>query len=81
MAVVCTSSHCLATLLLSGDRFIQAVWLLSGSLHTLSFCVLFTYICSIYIVNCFSNDRADQPLNWSNGACKLPFGIHCVPLV
>ena len=44
MAIIWTSSDCHATLLLSGDGFIQAVWLLSGSLHTLSFCMLFTYI-------------------------------------
>ena len=44
VAIIWTSSDCHATLLLSGDGFIQAIWLLSGSLHTLSFCMLFTYI-------------------------------------
>ena len=44
MAIIWTSSHCHATLLLSGDGFIQAVWLLSASLHTLSLCMLFTFV-------------------------------------
>ena len=60
VAIIWTSSHCHATLLLSGDGFIQAVWLLSGSLHTFSFCMLFTYICSIYIVHLF--------FKWQGGA-------------
>ena len=37
--------------------------------------MLFTCICSIYIVFFFSNDRAEQPLNLNNGTCKFPFEI------
>ena len=52
MAIIWTSSHCHATLLLSGDGSIQAVGLLSGSLHSLSFCILFTYIHTYQSLSC-----------------------------
>ena len=60
VAIIWTSSHSHAMLLLLGDGFIQTVWLLSGSLHTLSFCMQFTYICLIYIIHLF--------FKWQGGA-------------
>ena len=36
---------------------------------------MFNLYSRFFFVFCFSNDRAEQPLNLNNGTCKFPFAI------